>query len=288
VPPYRSLKSEKPMPYCTVGDQVDLYYEDFGDGPPIVFTNAGNLTHKMWMGQVAALAPAFRTITYDIRGTGCSSKPRSGYTAETAAADLCALIDRLHLGVVTLAAHGIGTHIAMIAAELRPDLTKGLILVSGGPWFHGKRDGLEGGVADEFLAFLSARAERGVPYAEICEEMIDTWLFHKPPKAGVVHSLVEQALAWPQFVLGAFSRSMRGIDHRQRLPGIACPTLIMHGRYDRKQLYEGAAYMARLMNNARLVTLERSAHMAQLEEPEIFNQVSSSFLRDLNTRDRPA
>lgn len=70
------------MPYCDVADDVALYYEDFGAGSPVVFTNAGNLTHKMWMGQVAALAPAFRTITYDIRGTGFSAKPRLGYTAE--------------------------------------------------------------------------------------------------------------------------------------------------------------------------------------------------------------
>jgi pimeloyl-ACP methyl ester carboxylesterase len=80
------------MPCCDLTDGAALYYEDFGAGAPVVFTNAGNTTHKMWMGQVAALAPTFRTITYDIRGTGASAKPRSGYDAETAATDLCALI----------------------------------------------------------------------------------------------------------------------------------------------------------------------------------------------------
>jgi pimeloyl-ACP methyl ester carboxylesterase len=274
------------VPYCEVGRDVSLYYEDFGDGTPVVFTNAGNLTHKMWMGQVAALAPGFRTITYDVRGTGLSAKPRMGYTAEAAAGDLCALVERLNLGPVVMGAHGIGTHIAMMATDRRPDLVQALILVSGGPWFHGKRDGIEGGVADEFLAFLLTRAERGVPYAEICQNMIDTWLFHKPPNPGVIHALLEQALAWPQFVLNAFSQSMRSIDHRDRLSRLACPTLIMHGLHDRKQLYEGAAYMARVMPEARLVTLEQSAHMAQLEEPDTFNQASLSFLRSLQAGGR--
>jgi len=264
------------MPGCEVAPNVELYYEDFGSGPPVVFTNAGNLTHKMWMSQVAALAPEFRTVTYDIRGTGLSAKPRGDYTA-AAAADLCALVERLALGPVTLAAHGIGTHIALLAAEMRPELVNGLVLVSGGPWFGGERDGVAGGLAGEFLHFLGERTERGVPYAQICEEMIGTWLFHKPPSPGVVHSLLEQALAWPQVVLNSFAQTMRGIDHRQRLPKFACPALIIHGRHDRKQLYAGAEHMARLFRAGRLLTLEQSAHMGQLEETKAFNRALAEF-----------
>jgi pimeloyl-ACP methyl ester carboxylesterase len=276
------------MPYCDVADDVALYYEDFGAGSPVVFTNAGNLTHKMWMGQVAALAPAFRTITYDIRGTGFSAKPRLGYTAESAAAELCALMERLDLGPVTMAAHGIGTHIMLLAAAMRPDLVSAIVLVSGGPWFSGERDGVTAGLADEFLAFLASRAAEGASYADICEEMIQTWLFARSPSAGVVHSLLEQALAWPQVVLTSFSASMRDIDHRERLPRIACPALVIHGRHDRKQLYEGAVHIARRLPNARLITLERSAHMGQIEEPNAFNHALSHFLRDVEAMRRAA
>ena len=276
------------MPYCETADQMVLYYEDFGEGPPVVFTNAGNLTHKMWMGQVAALAPAYRAVTYDIRGTGLSGMPRSGYTAEAAADDLCMLVERLKLGPATLAAHGIGTHVAMIAAARRPDLVNALVMVSGGPWFSGERDGVTGGLAAEFLDFLAERGERGIPYAAMCQEMIDAWLFHKPPPAGIVHFLLEQALAWPQYVLSSFSGSMRDIDHRERMAAIACPALIIHGRHDRKQLHAGAEYCARLMRNARLVTLEESAHMGQLEQPGAFNAALTAFLREVSTGERAA
>lgn len=267
------------MPLCEVARGVELYYEDFGEGPPIVFTSAGNLTHKIWMGQVAGLAPDIRTITYDIRGTGLSTKPRAGYSAPAAAADLCALTERLALGPATMVAHGIGTHIALMAAEKRPDLVSGLVLLSGGPWFHGERDGVTAGVADDFLAFLTGQCERGVPYPQICEEMIGTWLFRNPPTTGVVHALLEQALAWPQFVLNALSQSMRDVDHRHRLPILSCPILIVHGRHDRKQLFVGAAHMAKLARTARLVTLEHSAHMGQLEELVTFNRLLAEFVR---------
>jgi pimeloyl-ACP methyl ester carboxylesterase len=276
------------MPYCEVADGVALYYEDFGEGSPVVFTNAGNLTHKMWMGQVAALAPAFRTITYDIRGTGFSAKPRFGYTADAAAAELCVLVEKLNLGPVTMAAHGIGTHVVLLAAAMRPDLVSAIVLVSGGPWFSGERDGLTAGLAAEFLAFLTSRAADGVPYADICEEMIRKWLFARPPSAGVVHYLLEQALAWPKVVLTSFSASMHDIDHRGRLSLIVCPAMVIHGRQDRKQLYEGAQHITRLLPNARLITLERSAHMGQIEEPNEFNHALWHFVRDVEAMRRAA
>ncbi|MGH7002352.1 MAG: alpha/beta fold hydrolase [Alphaproteobacteria bacterium] len=43
------------MPYCKVVDDVSLYYEDLGAGPAVVLTPGGQLTHKMWESQVAAL-----------------------------------------------------------------------------------------------------------------------------------------------------------------------------------------------------------------------------------------
>jgi pimeloyl-ACP methyl ester carboxylesterase len=269
------------MPYCKVADRVELYYEDFGEGPAVVFTNAGNLTHKIWMGQVAALAPQFRTVTYDIRGTGLSAKPRAGYTAEAAAADLCTLIESLDCGRATLAAHGIGTHIVTIAADMRPDLAAAIVLVSGGPWFCGERDGTRAGLAAEFLAFLAARAESGVPYTDMCEEMIKSWLFQRPPTPGMVHFLLEQALAWPQCVLNSFSSAMRDVDQRERLSRFAGPALVIHGRHDRKQLYAGAVYTAERLRHARMVTLEQSAHMGQIEELNTFNAVLSGFVHEI-------
>lgn len=40
------------MPFCDVADNIELYFEDFGDGTPIVFTSSGNSTHGMWGSQV--------------------------------------------------------------------------------------------------------------------------------------------------------------------------------------------------------------------------------------------
>lgn len=280
------------MPYCEVAVGISLYYEDFGEGAAIVFTPSGQLTHKMWESQVAALAGPFRTVAYDWRGTGASDRPRDGYTAELAASDICALIEMLGLAPAILVGHGIGNHPNIIACAARPDLVGGLVLVSAGPWFSGTHDGVAGGLAPEFLEFLACGNDledaRGIPYAEICGDLSERFLFHRPQAAAVHQSILEQALTWPQFVINAFANSFKGVDHRTRLAQIRCPALVVQGRHDRKSRYTGAAYLAEKIAGARLVTLEDSGHMVQIEEINTFNAAVKGFLESVRAARRAA
>jgi pimeloyl-ACP methyl ester carboxylesterase len=266
------------MPHCEVAPGVRLYYEDFGEGDPIVLIGGGHLSHRSWDSQVAALALKFRTITFDWRGTGRSDKPATGYNAEIAAGDVSALIGRLDLAPAVLVGHGLGAHLALLTASAHPGAVKGLFLAAAAPWLSGERDGISGGLPEEFLAFVLAKGrEGGVPYAQICFELAEDWLFHRRQSPGVYQWILQQALEWPQHVANSYAQSMREIDHRERLPLIRCPTVIAQGRYDRKQRYEGALYVARAIPNARLMMFENSAHMTPLEEVDRFNQAVADF-----------
>jgi pimeloyl-ACP methyl ester carboxylesterase len=276
------------MPYCEVAAGVRLYYEDFGEGPAIVFTASGSLTHKMWGSQVAVLADEYRTVAYDWRGTGASDKPRGGYTVENATADLCALIEQLGIAPAILASHGIGAHPTLLAAYKRPDLVAGLVLVSAGPWFSGVRDGVPGGLSQEFMDLLARGNGPDMTFAQFCGELSAHLLFHREQPPAVHQSLLAEGLTWPQFVMTAYSKSLAGVDHRERLPSIACPTLVVHGRHDRKVRYEGAVYLATHIKGARLVTLENSAHMGQIEEIGACNGAIRSFLAEVHRRWRAA
>lgn len=277
------------MPYCEVSKGVRLYYEDFGHGEPIIFICGAQLTHKSWEGQIAAFAESYRTISFDWRGTGGSDKPRDGYTAETAAADIVALMEQLKALPAVLVGHGLGAHLALMIAEQRPEAVRGLFLTGAAPWFSGERDGMAGGVSDEFLRFIVEEGSRiDTPYASLCFELGDKWVFHERQSPGVYHAMLEQALEWPQVVLNAYALSMRTIDHRRRAQNIACPTLIAQGRHDRKQRYEGAIHLARMIKGARLVTLEKSGTMANVEEVGVFNAALREFVSGLQSARKAA
>src|ERR1022692_1869378 len=101
------------MPYANVGKensgQIDLYYEDHGEGKPVILIHGYPLSGASWEKQVAVLLGAgFRVITYDRRGFGQSSKPATGYNYDTFAEDLHQLVNRLELRDFSLVGFSMG------------------------------------------------------------------------------------------------------------------------------------------------------------------------------------
>src|SRR5216684_4533125 len=104
----------KLMPYIKVGQEnsspIDLYYEDYGSGWPVVFIHGYPLSGRAWDKQVPVLLEAgHRVITYDRRGFGKSSQAACGYDYDTFANDLHTLLETLDLRDVTLVGHSMGT-----------------------------------------------------------------------------------------------------------------------------------------------------------------------------------
>jgi pimeloyl-ACP methyl ester carboxylesterase len=69
-------------------------------------------------------------------------------------------------------------------------------------------------------------------------------------------------------------------DFRDRLPEIACPTLIVWGDEDRVITVRDAAVYAELIPGSRKVVYEDTGHMAQIERPEAFNALLNEFLSE--------
>lgn len=102
------------MALITVGKQnstdVELYYEDQGEGQPVVLIHGYPLDGHSWERQTRELlAAGYRVITYDRRGFGGSSKVNEGYDYDTFAADLDAILTKLELTDVVLVGFSMGT-----------------------------------------------------------------------------------------------------------------------------------------------------------------------------------
>jgi len=86
------------MPSIKTKDGTEIYYKDWGNGQPVVFSHGWPLQADSWEAQMLFLASkGYRCIAHDRRGHGRSSQPWNGNDMDTYADDLAELIEFLDL-----------------------------------------------------------------------------------------------------------------------------------------------------------------------------------------------
>jgi 3-oxoadipate enol-lactonase len=120
------------MPTARVGD-VDIYYEEQGSGAPVLLAPASWWPSATWnVGVVPFLSKQYRTIIFDCRGTGRSSKPESGYTVSQFARDCIGLLGQLGISRCHAVGFALGGQIVQALAIERPDLAATLTIAASG------------------------------------------------------------------------------------------------------------------------------------------------------------
>ncbi|MFW9822482.1 MAG: alpha/beta fold hydrolase [Candidatus Thorarchaeota archaeon] len=76
---------------------VNICYEIYGDGDPVLLVHGLGTKKEAWIGQTEPLAKHFKIIRFDNRGAGKSERPDGPYTMEIFADDINALMDFLKI-----------------------------------------------------------------------------------------------------------------------------------------------------------------------------------------------
>jgi len=75
-------------------DDIEIYYEESGQGEPVLLAPPSWWPSDTWkVGVVPFLSKRYRTIIFDCRGTGHSSKPDDGYTISQFGQDCAGLLE---------------------------------------------------------------------------------------------------------------------------------------------------------------------------------------------------
>ena len=108
---------------------TDLYWEQAGEGLPVVLLHEGIADSRMWEPQWAEYSKRFRVVRYDMRGFGRSPAAVGTFSLS---GDLVGLLDGLELGPAALIGMSLGGSVAMETTIARPDLVSRLVLVGPG------------------------------------------------------------------------------------------------------------------------------------------------------------
>ena len=120
------------MPKAKLGD-IEMYYEEKGSGEAVLLVAASWWPSDTWnVGVVPFLSQRFRTIIFDCRGTGRTSKPKNGYTVAQFAKDGIALLEYLGANRCHVVEFALGGQIVQAMAIERPDLVATLTVAASG------------------------------------------------------------------------------------------------------------------------------------------------------------
>ena len=251
---------------------LDIAYARVGDGPPIVFVHGAADDGRVWRAQLAALADEFTLVAWDEPGAGGSSDLPAGFRLVDYANCLAVLIERLELGPSHIAGHSWGSTLVLELYRHHPELVATLILAGG---YAGWKGSLP---REEVSARVEAVSQTlGASAAEF--DLTLPGLFADGPPAEFVPLLEEIAGDVRPESLRTQLHVMAEADHRDLLPRITVPTLLIWGELDARSPLSVANQFQRTIPDTTLVVIPGAGHACQLERPAEFNRAVREFCR---------
>ena len=275
------------MPMLNVAKEgthpVELHYEDYGSGKPVVLIHGWPLSGRSWEAQVPALiAAGYRVIAYDRRGFGSSSQPWSGYDYDTFAADLNEVMTQLDLQHATLVGFsmGGGEVARYISTYGTQRVAKAVFAAAVPPYLYKSADNPEGGLDDATIAGF----ENGLSADRIAFlDGFSTGFFSaggtlKVSEAQRNYALSIAAIASPKGTLDCV-HAFAHTDFRADLAKVTVPTLVIHGDSDAIVPFEvSGARTHKAIVGSTLVLVKGAPHGFNLSHAAEFNKGLLDFL----------
>jgi len=276
------------MPYVNVGNEnsspINLYYEDHGEGRPIVLISGYPLGGASWERQIPVLLDnGFRVITYDRRGFGQSSKPTIGYNFDTLADDLAKLVDYLGLHDFILVGFsmGGGEVARYIGRNGTNNVSKVMFISSLTPYLLKTQDnpeGLDQSVPDGIQKAITTDRYSWLTGFFKNFYNTDVYLGTRVSEQ-VVQANWNIAASASAYATYACVFSQWHEDFRKDLERINIPTLVMYGDADRLLPPSATAQRtARIVKSAQLEVVKNGPHCITWTHADEVNSTLIKFL----------
>ncbi len=275
------------MPKLAVGTEngnpIELHYEDYGTGRPVVLIHGWPLSGRSWENQVPALVEAgYRVIACDRRGFGGSSQPWGGYDYDTFAADLNTLLEQLDLRETTLVGFsmGGGEVVRYLSSYGSGRVAKAVLASAVPPYMYKSDDNPAGALDDDTIAGFQAelKNDRLAFLDGFTSDFFSAGEEMKVSEAQREYARDIAAPASPKATLecvAAFGQT----DFRADLEKVTVPTLVIHGDSDAIVPFEASGKRsAESIDGSELVVIKGGPHGINASHAVEFNGALLEFM----------
>lgn len=233
-------------------DGARIWYAAYGAGLPVILLHGGLGHSGNWGYQVPALVKdGYRAIVIDSRGHGRSTRDARPFTYELMAADVAAVMDKLHVEKAGLVGWSDGACSALVLAAQAPSRVAGVFF---------------------FACNMDPSGTKEIEFGPILNRCFSR------------HVQDYKQLSATPNQFDAFSAAVGLMQQTQPnysahdLAQISVPVAIVQSEYDEFIKREHAEYLARSIPNAEFIELFGVSHFAPLQRPDQFNRAMLAFL----------
>ena len=238
---------------------LHLYWERYGEGPPLVLLHGGMLTIELnFATLIPTLAASHTVIGVELQGHGRTAHTDREITYPNLASDVVALLDHLGYDQAAVLGHSMGGATALELAVSHPDRVTAIVPMSASV----RPEGLHPDLSDpstyqtspimptaQDFADFSAAYERLSPHPERFQEFLS--------------------------YLGTMDQDFQGWTDEQ-LAGIGCPVLIVQGDQDFTTVEHGGFMLEKIPGSA-LAVLPATTHMQVTRRDTILLPILQQF-----------
>jgi pimeloyl-ACP methyl ester carboxylesterase len=273
------------MPYVRTDDRVRLYYEERGEGTPLVLAYGIGGNADLWDTNRDALAARHRVVMWEPRGHARSGSPDdpAKYSFARWVLDLKAVLDHLRIARAHVGGLSLGAGIATRFTLRFPRRVRSLLVTNSS-----SAVGLP--LSPDHLVMRAQSIK--VTLEQGMDAMAEFAMAANPnvrERLALDPSAKEEFYAYyrrltPVGYANAL-RALLAMDHiTDRLSLIRVPTLLIGG--DRDPSLGPMKVMRKKIRGSKLIVLSPASHFANRDQPEAWNRAALSFLSGVDAPDR--
>lgn len=250
---------------------VQLYFEEHGQGLPVVLLHGFPLDHTIWELLLPLLKEHARIILPDLRGHGRSPITDGTYSMRLMAADIVALLDKLEIDKAIVVGHSMGGYVGLAFAYAYPNRLAGLGLIAtqaAADTPEKRQDRLN--LADEI-------GRKGVKHLA---ENMSVRLTSRPELIPALRTLILKMN--PKGAIGSLKGMADRSDMTDFLPSITIPALVLAGSDDVIIPVDRPRRLEKMLGRAWLVEIPSAGHMPMMEYPQQVAEAIDQLIEGVN------